>query len=674
MNKLFVQGIALLFIWGMAGAQAQASDYSLDDLPKLSPESQHSTASQRVVSFFTRYHYTRVALDEEKSGEIFDRYFEQLDYNRMFLLKSDLEDFAEHRDTFHEYLNEGELELAYEIYQRSLERRFERYEYALTLIDEEMDFEAEGERYYYDRTEKPWAESREELEEIWQKRVKHDALNLAMAGREDEEVIENLQRRYRSALQRLTQQKSEDAFQSIMNAFARSADNHTSYLSPRNAERFQQNMNLSLEGIGAVLRSEYDYTVIQSLVPGGPADQSGELSPDDRIIGVAQGDKEFEDVIGWRLDDVVELITGPKGSVVRLQVLRESDGSGATPQTVEIVRDEVRLEDREASLQVREQPSGERLGIIEIPGFYNDLSKDVAKLLDEVKELELDGVIVDLRGNGGGSLEESIRLTDLFIGAGPVVQVRDSSGQVDVQTADSNEVEYAGPLVVMVDRFSASASEIFAAAIQDYNRGLVVGEQTFGKGTVQQHRGLQRRFDRHSNPMGSVQYTVAKFYRIDGGSTQHRGVIPDINYPSPVDPDEFGESRADNALPWNEIDAALYEPLRERDQEGLAKLLEQHQHRISEDQEFGYIFADIDRFKEEQNRNYVSLEKSVRQAERDEAQARNLRRVNERLARADKEPVDEVEDAPEEFREPDPYLEETLAVTVDYLNYLRSDG
>lgn len=672
MRKPLLTSLILSTLFAAPLSVAISPNYSLDELPKLAAESQHETASKRIASYFTRYHYSRVELDESMSKKVFERYLDQLDYNRMFFLQADIEQFKQHQDRFHEFLLEGKLEVPYALYQLSLQRRYERYAHALDILDDaEFDFAVEGERFYYDRTEQEWPETKAELEQIWQQRIKNDALNLALAGREHDEIIENLERRYQSAIHRLTQSQSEDAFSTVMNAFARSVEAHTSYLSPRNAERFQQNMNLQLEGIGAVLQSEYDYTVIRSLVAGGPADQSGQLAVDDRIIAVAQGDKEFVDIIGWRLDDVVDLITGPKGSTVRLQVLKESQGSGGTPETVEIERDKVRLEDREAKAEVKtldeDKYAQRQVGVIDIPGFYNNLSGDVRKLLAELQEDDIEGIIIDLRGNGGGSLSEAIALTGLFIEEGPVVQVRDSSGRVEVNRDTDGKVYYAGPLVVMVDRFSASASEIFAAAIQDYNRGIVLGEQTFGKGTVQQHRGLQRRFDFYSNPLGSIQYTIAKFYRINGGSTQHRGVVPDILFPSPVEPDDFGESRADNALPWDKIDAVDYEPFSWLSDEALQSLQQRHTTRIADNPEFAYIYADIERYKERRERDYVSLVQSEREAESEADSALQLQRINERLQRAGQEPVEEASEADERYRNPDPYLDEALRITFDFI-------
>lgn len=665
---------ALIFVFLSSGyinsSYAVEPLHSLADIPTLTAESQQMTASKRIAAYFTRYHYGRTELTAELGQQVFDRYLEQLDYNRMFMLQSDLDRFNVHRDSFYEYLMKGELTVPFEIYQQQLLRRYERFSYALTLLDTEFTFDQAGERFYYDRSETSWAASKEELDQAWAQRVRNDALNLALAGRTEEEIKTNLARRYQTALQRLTQSQNEDAFQALMNAFGRSVDAHTSYLSPRNAERFRQNMNLSLEGIGAVLQAEYDYTVISSLVPGGPAERSGQLAPNDRIIAVAQGDQDFVDVIGWRLDDVVELITGPKGSVVRLQVLPESQGTAGTPKTVEIVRAQIRLEDREAKLQVQ-QIDEQNIGVIEIPNFYNNLSNDVRELLATLAEKNATGLIIDLRGNGGGSLDEAIHLSGLFIPSGPVVQVRDSSGRVTVSDDPDPSLVYNGPLVVLVDRFSASASEIFAAAMQDYGRALVVGEQTFGKGTVQQHRGLQRRFDFYSSPMGSVQYTIAKFYRINGGSTQHKGVVPDILYPTAIDPAEFGESKAENALPWDQIDPVGYIRMGQLSSEHLQLLVNKHDQRVAASPEFAYVFEDIERFKELQQRDYVSLVRSEREAESEANKARRLQRANERLVREGLEAVESWDDVPENYQDADPYLDETLEITRDYIQLLQ---
>jgi carboxyl-terminal processing protease len=424
------------------------------------------------------------------------------------------------------------------------------------------------------------------------------------------------------------------------------------------------------------LQSEYDYTVIRSLVPGGPADKTGKLSPEDKIIAVGQGEgedkEEFVDIIGMRLDDVVELIKGPKGTTVRLQVLKSSQGAGGTPSVVKVTRDKVKLEDRAAKAEVKTIEEGvyegQKMGVIEIPGFYNNLTADVQKLIKELQSENVEGLIIDLRGNGGGALTEAIGLTGLFIDKGPVVQVSDGRGRVDVSEDKDGKVFYSGPLFVMVDRYSASASEIFAAAMQDYERALILGENTFGKGTVQQHRGLARRFDFFDEPLGSVQYTIAKFYRIDGGSTQLKGVQPDIVFPSYVEPSEWGESKEDNALPWDKIKKADFKPVNRVDDSEVEVLQARLNKRIEKAPEFEFIFEDIERYRIEKDKTWVSLNSDQRKKKEDEQKARQLERVNARLKRAGMEPVEDIEDAPEEVTEVDPYLEQALLVAMDFIN------
>lgn len=652
--------------------------HDISELPQLQQEDHHDTAAERATAYFTRYHFSQPTLNNELSEKIHERYLRRLDFNKMFLLESDVEASEEYATLFDDMLESGELDVAYDLYQTSLERRFERYQYALSLLNEDqpMDFTVEDDKYYYDREDQDWANSEEELNDLWDARVKYDALNLKLTGKEWPEVVEMLGKRYNSALNRLTNSKSEDVFQTLMNAFARSVEAHTSYLSPQNSERFRQNMNLELEGIGAVLQSEYDYTVIRSLVPGGPADKTDELSPEDKIIAVGQGvgddAEDFVDIIGMRLDDVVELIKGPKGSKVRLQVLEASQGAGGTPKVVEITRDKVKLEDRAAKAEVEvpeEGPyEGRKMGVIKIPGFYNNLTADVKGLLDELTEQNVEGITIDLRGNGGGALSEAISLSGLFIDKGPIVQVSDGRGQVDVSADRDGEIYYGGPLMVMVDRYSASASEIFAAAMQDYERALIVGENTFGKGTVQQHRGLTRRFDFYDKPLGSVQYTVAKFYRIDGGSTQMKGVQPDIELPSYVEAADWGESKEENALPWDKVEKASYKALNMVDQEEFEELQKSANERIEADPEFEYIFDEIDRLRTEQDKTWVSLDINQREAEQKQQKELRLQRINDRLKRQGKEPVESVDDVDDDTLEVDPFLQQALAIGFDYID------
>jgi carboxyl-terminal processing protease len=643
----------------------------VDSLPILAPESQHAASSKRVTAQFTRAHYSKVDMDDALSEKIFDRYIKQLDYARNVFLATDIEDFQKHRLEFDQIISRGKLDIAYDIFNLNLQRRAERYDYALSLLEKEaFDFTI-NEVYNFDREEADWPKDSAELNELWRLKVKYDALNLTLAGKEWPKVQEVLGKRYRYAIKRLKQSESEDVFQVVMNSFARVVEPHTSYLSPRNAEKFQMDMNLSLEGIGAVLRAEEDYTVINSVVPGGPADKSKEVKPKDRIVGVAQDDDKFEDVIGWRLDDVVDLIKGPKGTKVRLQILPAEAEDDAVIKVVTIVRDKIVLEDRAAKSEVYFETKGDekskKLGIITIPSFYNNLSRDVNKELDKLKAEQVAGIIIDLRGNGGGSLREATLLTGLFIDKGPVVQIRDGANRVQVNSDDDGVSSYNGSLTVMVDRYSASASEIFAAAIQDYGRGVIVGEHTFGKGTVQQHRGLGRVYDLYDNPLGSIQFTIAKFYRINGGSTQHRGVLPDISFPTAVDPEDWGESREKNALPWDQIPKAKYQALGNLSAD-LTYITSLHSERVKGNREFNYLLDDIAVYQKEKDDKTISLKLDERKTKREERKAKQLIRVNERLVVMGKEKVKSLEDLPDELEELDPFLDETAKITFDLIS------
>ncbi|MBA6251066.1 MULTISPECIES: carboxy terminal-processing peptidase [unclassified Colwellia] len=643
----------------------------VDSLPILAPESQHAASSKRVTAQFTRAHYSKVDMDDALSEKIFDRYIKQLDYARNVFLATDIEDFQKHRLEFDQIISRGKLDIAYDIFNLNLQRRAERYDYALSLLEKEaFDFTI-NEVYNFDREEADWPKDSAELNELWRLKVKYDALNLTLAGKEWPKVQEVLGKRYRYAIKRLKQSESEDVFQVVMNSFARVVEPHTSYLSPRNAEKFQMDMNLSLEGIGAVLRAEEDYTVINSVVPGGPADKSKEVKPKDRIVGVAQDDDKFEDVIGWRLDDVVDLIKGPKGTKVRLQILPAEAEDDAVIKVVTIVRDKIVLEDRAAKSEVYFETKGDekskKLGIITIPSFYNNLSRDVNKELDKLKAEQVAGIIIDLRGNGGGSLREATLLTGLFIDKGPVVQIRDGANRVQVNSDDDGVSSYDGSLTVMVDRYSASASEIFAAAIQDYGRGVIVGEHTFGKGTVQQHRGLGRVYDLYDNPLGSIQFTIAKFYRINGGSTQHRGVLPDISFPTAVDPEDWGESREKNALPWDQIPKAKYQALGNLSAD-LTYITSLHSERVKGNREFNYLLDDIAVYQKEKDDKTISLKLDERKTKREERKAKQLIRVNERLVVMGKEKVKSLEDLPDELEELDPFLDETAKITLDLIS------
>ncbi|GAA5217820.1 carboxy terminal-processing peptidase [Corallincola platygyrae] len=677
MKILISKRIGAFLIGGLLSAAAFAipPKYDVESLPQLVQQEQHKDAAVRITNTFQRQHYRKVALDDELSSQILDRYLKQLDFRRNIFLESDIQSFEKYRYKLDSALKKGQLAPAYEIYDVYQKRRYERYEYALALLETPFDFTKDDE-YVYERESAPWAKTTDELNELWRQWVKYEALNLKLAGKKPDEIKDLLGKRYNNAIKRLTQAQSEDVFQTFINAFARTIEPHTSYLSPRNADRFKMEMNLQLEGIGAVLQSIDDYTVIRSLVKGGPAEKSKQLSPKDKIVGVAQEGETMVDIIGWRLDDVVDLIKGPKGTEVRLEVLTEKAGGDSKTRVITIVRDKIRLEDRAAKLTFEKieegSHKGKKVGVIEIPGFYVNLSQDVRKLLDQIaKEPNVDGLIIDLRNNGGGSLEEATLLTGLFIEKGPVVQVRSQNGRVNEKADTDGELLYGGPLTVLVNRYSASASEIFAAALQDYGRALIVGEQTFGKGTVQQHKGLGRIYDLYDSPMGDIQYTIAKFYRISGGSTQHKGVVPDIKLPTEVDPGDYGESTEENALPYDQITRARYKSSGDATT-ALANLKLKHEQRIGKDPEFGYVFADIEEYRAKSDRTSISLNEKARIAQREEEEAKRLARLNERRARLGfkaLESVDQIDDIPEkeELPETDLYLTETVNITLDFV-------
>ncbi|ELX8378039.1 carboxy terminal-processing peptidase [Providencia vermicola] len=667
MNKLLkIALVVSVATFGSAIANPQAvTPVTAAQLPVLKQDTQHGTVSERVTSRFTRSHYRQFDLDEAFSGKIFDRYLNMLDYGHNVLLQSDIDEYAKDKAKVGEWLEDGKLDKFYDLYNLSQKRRFERFEYALARLDQPMNFDA-TDSIEVDRSKMPWPKDKQELDKLWDQKVRYDWLNLKLSGKDDKEIKEKLTKRYNFALRRLTQGQSEDVFQLIVNAFAREIDPHTSYLSPRNTEQFNSEMSLSLEGIGAVLQQDDENTVINSLVAGGPAAKSKELKVGDKIIGVGQTGKPMVDVVGWRLDDVVALIKGPKGSKVRLEVL--SDTKGAKPHIVTIVREQIRLEDRAVKLTIK-NVGKEKVAVLDIPGFYVGLTNDVKTQLQKMAKDNVSALIIDLRGNGGGALTEAVALSGLFIPKGPIVQVRDNNGQVRQDIDDDDVIYYKGPLVVLVDRFSASASEIFAAAMQDYGRALIVGEPTFGKGTVQQHRSLSRVYDQMLKPewpaLGSVQYTIQKFYRVNGGSTQRKGVTPDIVMPTGQDPAETGESFEDNALPWDSIPPANYSKVGDIT-EDVSELKTKHLARISKDTEFKYIDEDIAHYKaNKESKNLISLNYAQRLKEDNELEATKLKRINERYAKEGKPLLKSIDDLPKDYEGPDPYLDETVKIAID---------
>tara|TARA_R110001583_G_scaffold21513_20_gene81820 strand:+ start:13610 stop:15727 length:2118 start_codon:yes stop_codon:yes gene_type:complete len=605
----------------------------------LEPTREQAVTTQQILNNLLRGHYELQRLDDRLSSKIFDLYLEDLDGTRSYLLAGDVQSFEKYRKQFDDVLMRGDLTIPFFIYNRLQQRVNERLTFMLSELSEraaEYHFDND-ERLNLDRENAPWATSTIELDDLWRKRLKNSILNLTMSGKDHKAAIELLQKRYQNQLNRIHQNKPEDAYQAVMNAVTRAFDPHTQYFSPRNTENFNINMSLSLQGIGAVLQGEDEYTKVVRLVPAGPADKAKNLHPADKIVGVGQNmDGSITDVIGWRLDEVVDLIRGPKGTTVRLEVI-PSDSVGNDTKVIAIVRDEVKLEEQSAQKELLiikgDDGKDHRIGVIDIPTFYIDFqgrmenrpdykstTRDVARLIKELRLEGIEGLIIDLRNNGGGSLEESISLTGLFIPQGPVVQVRSTRGNVEVLPDEDPTVLYDGSLVVLVNRLSASASEIFAGAIQDYGRGIVVGGQTFGKGTVQSLRPL-----RH----GQLKITQAKFYRVSGQSTQHQGVIPDVLFPSLFDTDKIGESALEEALPWDEIRPAKY-AADEQIRNSVVALRQKHLQRVQTDPDFIFLREQKTLIEEMRKQTEVSLNEKTRESERQENDQKRLDLENKR--------------------------------------------
>jgi carboxyl-terminal processing protease len=607
------------------------------------PSLEQRLRSNLATKFLANWHYKDTRLDDELSVMIFDGYLELLDPNYSFFLASDIETFGPYRLNLDDALQHSDPTPAYEMFNVYVERVKERVTFAREQLKQPMDFTID-EDYLWDRSETKWAESVAELDEFWRLRVKNDYLRLRLTDKEDEAIIETLDDRYENLDRRISELNSDDIFQFFMNAFAQSIEPHTAYMSPRRSENFEISMRLSLEGIGALLGRENEYTSIASVVPGGPADKEGNLKPGDKVLAVGQGqDGKLEDVVGWRVDDVVDLIRGAKHTIVRIEVLHEDTGVNGPTEVIEIVRDEVKLEEQAAQSRIIEVPGENddmvKVGVIDLPVFYLDFTgraknlpdyrsstRDVRRLINEMQAEGIKGLVIDLRNNGGGSLLEATTLTGLFIDEGPVVQVRNSSGRISTEEDTDPGMAWEGPLAVLVNRYSASASEIFAAAIQDYGRGLIIGETTFGKGTVQNLVDL----DDYAPPsdagkMGQLKITMAQFFRVNGGSTQNRGVVPDIKFPSAGDPEEYGERSLDNALPWTSIPTASYE--REGNLDRMVAVTDfRYQDRIVNDQEFGWLLSDVAEYNLNKDIKEISLLETTRREELEKDEAKRAAR------------------------------------------------
>lgn len=649
----------------------------------LAPSPSHHVASRYIYDFVNGYHYLSTNLDDAMSARILDSYIEMLDGNKSYFMAEDIREFQQYRDYLDNSIRTGWLKPSYHIYSVLQKRWIERHEFAIGLLQTEMDF-TRNEDFYYDREELPWAASAAELDEYWRKRVKNDALNLKLAGKNWTEIKELLTKRYETTMRRVTQVKSEEVFSSFMNAYTNVVDPHTNYFSPRIAENFDIEMKLSLEGIGAVLQSDDVYTKVNRIVEAGPADKSGEIAVDDKILAVGQDDEPMVDVVGWRLDDVVDLIRGDAGSYVRLEIEPANSSVAGKTKIIKILREQVKLEEQAAKseiIEIEKDGKKQRVGVIDLPKFYVDFAaryegkedyrsttRDIKKLVEAMKkDGGIDALMIDLRANGGGALDEATSLTGLFIDRGPVVLDRNRDGKVDIHKDTDAGVVWEGPLAVLVNGGSASASEIFAGAIQDYGRGLIIGEQTFGKGTVQRVFDLNNRIRSEDNQFGALKLTINKFYRITGESTQLKGIYPDISFPDPFSRDYFSEQSYDSAMVWDKIEPVKFEPVANLSQY-LEPLRLKHQARVSQDLEFQNLVEDIAEMNRQREEKKFSLNIQVRETQREQDKTKQLARENQRRQAQGKKPLVEINEETELTEAKDAKLYETAHILADFVD------
>ena len=640
----------------------------------LEPHDKHSKATRIITQLLKKYHYKEFSIDDALSEKILEAYLTSLDPNRSYFYQEDVDSFDMFRFRLDDALNEQKLGVPFEMFRLFQERVDERIDYALSLLEKEFDFGVQ-EEFVLDRSESGWAKDKMDMNEIWRKRVKNDVLNLKLSGQQPDEIRQTLDKRYQG-IARHSQLDAEEVYQLFINSFTHTLEPHTSYLSPRTSENFAIRMSLSLEGIGALLRIEGEHTLVEKIIPGGPADLSGLLHASDRIVGVAQQDEtEFKDVVGWRLEEVVELIRGAKGTAVRLQILPGTEGYAAKIKEIQIIRDEIKLEEQAAknrTIIIQDNGRTSKVGIIQVPTFYIDIAayqrgetgyrsttRDVERLISELNDVGIDALILDLRGNGGGSLTEATQLAGLFIEEGPIVQVKNSKGHIRIHRDRDSKVAYKGPLIVLVDRFSASASEIVASVIQDYQYGLVVGETTFGKGTVQQLIDLNNFHSNRNTRLGQLKATIAQYFRVSGNSTQHKGVVPDISFDT-VFTDKYGERTLQNALPWKSISAINHHhgPVNRHILEAAANL---HKSRIQDNRDYRDLVLSLQRDSELRDKNSISLLESARQTEFEKNKAIHAARQDVKLDTPNKKGGDE---------DVDVLLQETAHIAADLASLL----
>ena len=670
----------LLVLWIFAFA-FHFSKGNIADTVELKPKPVYGREARVISYILDRDHYRKISLNDSLSSAILKQYLSDLDNDKIYFLASDIALFDKYKSIIDDLTRKEDVSPAYEIYSVFSKRYTERLNYVFRdLIGKDFDYTVD-EYYDTDRDKVTWAKTPDELNEVWRKIIKSQALSLKLSGKKSEEIADVIKKRYDRLLKSFKQFNSEDVFNIYMNSITEAYDPHTNYLSPKASDLFKQSMSLSLEGIGASLQTENDYTKVARILPGGDADKSGKLHANDFIIGVAQGkDGEMVDVVGWRLDDVVKLIKGPKGTTVRLLIYPVTTGIKGPSQEITLLRDKIKLEDQAAKKNViHYQTNGKevKLGVITLPGFYMDFdayqkgdpdyrstTRDVKKLIGELKLEGIDGLVMDLRNNGGGSLKEAIDLTGLFIKDGPVVQVRSSNNQVQIGEDDDRSIAYSGPLVVLTNRFSASASEIFAGAIQDYHRGIIAGESTYGKGTVQRVQDLRGLMNEKNATVGELKYTFQKFYRVSGSSTQHKGVEPDIKLPTALDPKQYGESANLSAMPWDEIGAASFQKTLDINDKIIASLNKSYNERLKSDQNLKNFILDTEDLRKNLHETVISLNEAKRKKQMEEAEKKKASGKLDTKLTSNKEglPKDEM------LKLNDEYLREGLLILTDLLS------
>ncbi|MCM2970962.1 carboxy terminal-processing peptidase [Larsenimonas suaedae] len=670
--------MAIALLWLAVAIPSMAASQA------LTPDEDQRQAARDVSEALRYGHYDDVTLDQAWSEKAFERLLTLLDPQHVYLLQRDIDRFSGLAQSFGDDIDSGDLDELYALYNLFQTRLEARLDYIIKTLDDKPAFDfSTTERMAIDREDSDWAHDTESLDHLWDKRLKNSALTMSLSKTADDDIVKQLKSRYTNQLKRVQQTNSEDVLSVIMSAATGSVDPHTEYLSPSQGESFDIQMKLSLEGIGALLQNEGEYVKVASLVPGGPADKAGDLKPADRIVAVGQGKTgDMTNVIGMRLDDVVDLIRGAKGSTVRLEIIPAKAVDVTQTHVIEIKRDTVKLEDQAAQSQVitlERDGQPVKIGVIKVPAFYVDFeawqagkkdyrstTRDVHKLIDKLKAQNVQGIVLDLRNDGGGALQEANSMIGLFIDRGPTVQVRDARGRISLYGDTDRGVAYSGPLAVLVNRLSASASEIFAGAIQDYGRGLIIGTQTFGKGTVQTLSDLSH---------GELKMTRAKFYRITGKSTQLKGVMPDISFPSLVDKSDIGESALDNALPWDTVRSVNYRRYGDPGQY-LTALEKAHQERVSTNPNFRYLEQEAKlATKLREQTNSVSLNKEQRQKEMNAREAEQLSLENQRRRALGLEEIADWTDSRDQEEDDTPIdqaeLNESAAILLDYSTMLK---